>query len=79
MTRTLTKVLFSALKHKKTKSSQDNIEENLHFKQLRLKYINKQKDDEICVLNAIKIYSYISFVFSTISNKVKLLKILKVL
>ena len=46
MTRTLTKVLFSALKHKKTKSSQDNIEENLHFKQLRLKYINNQKQKQ---------------------------------
>ena len=35
-------------------------------------------DDEIYVLSTIKIYSHFSFVFSAVSKKVKLLKILKV-
>ena len=35
-------------------------------------------DDEIYVLSTIKIYSHFSFVFSAVSRKVKLLKILKV-
>ena len=34
-------------------------------------------DDEIYVLSTIKIYSHFSFVFSAVSKKVKLLKILK--
>ena len=36
-------------------------------------------EDEICVLSNIKIYSYFSFVFSTVSKKVELLKISKVM
>ena len=35
-------------------------------------------DDEIYVLSTIKIYSHFSFVFSVVSKKVKLPKILKV-
>ena len=35
-------------------------------------------DDQIYVLSTIKIYSHFSFVFSAVSKKVKLLKILKV-
>ena len=36
-------------------------------------------EDEICVLSNTKIYSYFSFVFSTVSKKVELLKISKVM
>ena len=35
-------------------------------------------DDEIYVLSTTKIYSHFSFVFTAVSKKVKLLKILKV-
>ena len=38
-----------------------------------------ETEDEICVLSNIKIYSYFSFVFSTVSKKVELLKISKVM
>ena len=36
-------------------------------------------DDEVCVLSAIKIYSYFSSVFPTVPKKVELLKISEVL
>ena len=36
-------------------------------------------DDEVYVLSTIKIYSYFSFVFSTVLEKVELLKISKVM
>ena len=35
--------------------------------------------DEVYVLSAIKIYSYFSFVFSTVTNKIEFLKISKVI
>ena len=99
-TRNLTKVLFTALKYKKALTS--ILKENLHFKQLRLNYINSQKkqiekeglrlgissirvgavaktDDEVYVSSTIKMYSYFSFVFSTVLKKVQLLKISKVM
>ena len=36
-------------------------------------------DDEIYILSTTKIYSYISFIFSTVPKKVELLKITKVM
>ena len=88
--RSLTKVLFAAFKDKK--SSHDDMEKNICFKQLLMNYIQPKKnkknkkrpvvvktEDEICVLSNIKIYSYFSFVFSTVSKKVELLKISKVM
>ena len=36
-------------------------------------------DDEIYILSTTKIYTYISFIFSTVPKKVELLKITKVM
>ena len=84
-------MLIAALKD--TKSYHDDMKENLHFKTNKTKnkkehirlvivFIGVDMiatiDDEVYVLNILKIYSYFSFVFSIVSKKVELLKIPKV-
>ena len=67
-------MLFVAINDKKALMA--IMKENLRFKQLRLNYINNQKNQtKKEQLSTIKIYSYFSFVFSTVPKKVELLKI----
>ena len=82
-------MLFTTLKYKSTVI----LKKNLRFKQLkqtekaRLRLVISsikvgvfaKTDDELYVSGTIKMYSYFSFVFSTVPKKVQLLKILKVM
>ena len=100
LTRNSTKVLFTALKYKKSshgdikgKSAFQTIAIELHkqpkgtnrnhFSRLVISSIRvgvvAKTDDEVYVSSTIKMYSYFSFVFSTVPKKVQLLKISKVM